>query len=213
MKTDDLIAMLASHAAPPAPRQTARRFGLALLFGAAGALMVLAAVLGIRNDFATMAATPVFWGKLAFPAVLALSALPLVLRLGHPGMKTGKAGWLPALPLTLVWLAALAILLDAPQAARAELVLGHSWAGCLVNIALLSVPTLAATIWAMQGLAPTRPRLAGAASGLLAGALAATVYALSCREMAVPFWASWYPLGILLPVAAGALIGPRFLRW
>ena len=65
----------------------------------------------------------------------------------------------------------------------------------------------------MRGLAPTRPVRAGAAAGLLAGALAATAYTLHCPESQAPFLAVWYLLGILAPAAAGALVGPRLLRW
>jgi hypothetical protein len=62
-------------------------------------------------------------------------------------------------------------------------------------------------------MAPTRLRLAGAAGGLAAGAAGALVYTLHCPELAAPFLASWYVLGMLIPTAAGALLGPRLLRW
>jgi len=75
------------------------------------------------------------------------------------------------------------------------------------------VPVFAATLWAMKGLAPTRPALAGAAAGLLAGAMAALVYALHCPEMEAPFIGVWYVVGMLIPAAAGALLGPLVLRW
>ena len=65
----------------------------------------------------------------------------------------------------------------------------------------------------MKGLAPTRPALAGAASGLLAGALGALVYALHCPEMAAPFLGIWYLLGMLIPAVVGAMVGPLLLRW
>ena len=70
-----------------------------------------------------------------------------------------------------------------------------------------------AVLWAMKGLAPTRLVLAGAAAGLLSGAGGALVYALYCIEMAAPFIGIWYLLGMLIPAVAGALIGPRLLRW
>ena len=70
-----------------------------------------------------------------------------------------------------------------------------------------------ATLWAMKGLAPTRLALAGAGAGLLAGALGALVYALHCPELAASFLAVWYVLGIAIPALAGALLGPRVLRW
>jgi hypothetical protein len=31
--------------------------------------------------------------------------------------------------------------------------------------------------------------------------------------MAAPFIGIWYLLGMLIPAAAGALVGPRLLRW
>ena len=63
------------------------------------------------------------------------------------------------------------------------------------------------------GRAPTRLRLVGASAGLVAGGLAASVYALHCPEMAASFVGFWYVLGMLVPTAAGALLGPRLLRW
>jgi hypothetical protein len=38
-------------------------------------------------------------------------------------------------------------------------------------------------------------------------------YALYCPEMAAPFVAIWYLLGMLIPAAAGAVLGPLLLRW
>jgi hypothetical protein len=93
------------------------------------------------------------------------------------------------------------------------LVLGQTAAACPVLIALLAAPVFLAGCWAMQGLAPTRLRLAGASVGLLAGATGACVYAFHCSELAAPFLGTWYVLGIALPTALGALIGPRVLRW
>ncbi len=58
-----------------------------------------------------------------------------------------------------------------------------------------------------------RPALAGACAGLVAAALGTVIYTLHCPEMQAPFLAVWYLLGILAPAAAGALVGPRLLRW
>ena len=46
-----------------------------------------------------------------------------------------------------------------------------------------------------------------------AGAIAALVYALHCPEMEAPFIGVWYVAGMLIPAAAGALLGPFVLRW
>jgi hypothetical protein len=93
------------------------------------------------------------------------------------------------------------------------LLFGDTWTKCLVAIPMLSVPGLAAVLWAMRGLAPTRLASAGAAAGLLAGAIAAVAYSLYCPELAAPFVAVWYLLGIVAVAALGALLGPRVLRW
>ena len=52
-----------------------------------------------------------------------------------------------------------------------------------------------------------------AAAGLAAGAVGALVYTLHCPELEAPFLALWYVLGMLLPAALGAWVGPRLLRW
>ena len=68
-------------------------------------------------------------------------------------------------------------------------------------------------LWAMRGLAPTRLKLAGAAAGFTSGAVGAVVYCLHCPEMDAPFLGFWYLMGMLIPTAVGALLGPRLLRW
>ena len=134
-------------------------------------------------------------------------------RLSRPG---ARLGWVPgalAAPVLAMWLLTAYVLLGAPLPERAELVMGRTWEYCLFDVPLLSVPVLVATLWAMKGLAPTRLALAGGAAGLLAGAIGALVYALHCPEMEAPFIGVWYVAGMLIPAAAGALLGPIVLRW
>jgi hypothetical protein len=111
-----------------------------------------------------------------------------------------------------IWVLAVLALLGAPED-RAMLIWGETWAACLVNIPMLSVPAFVAVFWVMKSLAPVRPAVAGAAAGLLAGAVSAVAYALHCPELAAPFIGLWYLLGMLIPAALGALIGQRLLRW
>jgi hypothetical protein len=101
----------------------------------------------------------------------------------------------------------------APPGRRLALVAGDSALACVASIAVLSLPLLIALFIALRGLAPTRPAAAGAAGGALAGGIAAAVYALHCTEMALPFLAVWYVLGIASPAIVGAALGPRWLRW
>jgi len=105
------------------------------------------------------------------------------------------------------------VLARADPARRAVLFLGETAQSCPLLIALLAMPVFVAVVWAMKGLAPTRLRLAGAAAGLLSGAVGAVAYSVHCPEMQAPFIAFWYLLGMLIPTAAGAVLGPRLLRW
>jgi hypothetical protein len=61
--------------------------------------------------------------------------------------------------------------------------------------------------------APERHRIAGAAAGLLSGAIAAMIYALACNETSPVFILLWYSAGIGVCAAAGSLVGPYLLRW
>ncbi|MCC7485463.1 MAG: DUF1109 domain-containing protein [Burkholderiales bacterium] len=213
MKTDELIDMLA-RGAQPVERGAARgRAVRAIGAGFAGSALLLALVLGVRPDLAEAMRVPMFWAKLAFPAALAAGALAAVSRLGRPGMRLGHVPAALAAPVVAMWLLGAAALAAAAPGERGTLVVGHSAASCPFLIALLAAPIFGATLWAMRGLAPTRLASAGAAAGLFAGAGGAFVYSWYCVEMAAPFLAVWYLLGMLLPAMAGALSGPRLLRW
>jgi hypothetical protein len=211
MKTNDLIELLATGAGP-APRAVAARrlapaAALGVLASAAGALVILGPIP------AELFATPAPWMKLAYAGALAGAAAWLAARLGRPIARiSGPVRALLLVVAAMVLLGALT-LLATPGGARLATVLGHSWARCPFNVLVLSLPALAGALWALRGLAPTRPRAAGLAAGLLAGGLGAFGYALSCTELSPAFVAIWYSLGIALAGALGAALGPRILRW
>lgn len=213
MKTDDFVSLLATGAEPVESAVAARRHALAIGWGGMGATLLMAIFLGVRPDLAEAAQLPMFWVKLGFPICLAVAALYAATRLGRPGVRLGRVPAALAAPVIVVWAMAAYALLGVAPDDRLALLLGRTWTMCPVLIAVLSVPVFAGTLWAMKGLAPTRPALAGAAAGLLAGAVATAVYALHCPEMAAPFLATWYLLGMAIPTAAGALLGARLLRW
>jgi hypothetical protein len=213
MKTDDFVSLLATGAEPVEPGTTARRYALALGWGGLGAMSLMAILLGVRADLAEAVRLPMFWVKLGFPVCLAVAALYATTRLSRPGVPLGRVPAALVAPVIVVWLMAAYALLGASPDERLAMLLGKTWTVCPFLIALLSLPVFGGTLWAMKGLAPTRPALAGAAAGLLAGAVATAVYALHCPEMAAPFLATWYLFGMLIPTTAGALLGPYFLRW
>ena len=213
MKTDDLIAMLATGVAPVDPHLVAKRFAIALLLGGAGAFALMLMGYGIRPDLAQAALAPMLWVKLGFALVIAASSLVLAERLARPGVRPGKAWVGVALPWLAISAMGLVVLLNAPPDARLGLVLGRTWLTCALSISLIASPVFVGVLWALRGLAPTRLRLAGASAGLLAAAVGTLVYALHCPEVEAPFLAVWYVLGLALPTAVGALIGPKLLRW
>jgi hypothetical protein len=213
MKTEDLITLLATGAAPVDRHVVARRFGWALIAGATGSTLLMSLVFGVRRDLASVAATPIFWLKVALPFFIALGALLATARLARPAGRAGIAWAAMAWPVAAVWIGALVLIWFATPDTRLALVMGQTWRVCPLNIALLSVPSFIAVIWALRGLAPTRLRAAGFAGGLLASATATLAYCLHCPEMTVPFWAVWYLLGMAIPAAVGAWLGPKLLRW
>ncbi len=213
MKTDDLIAILARGVAPVDAQAPRKRFQSALVWGVLGALAVMLSGYGVRHDLAQAATSPMFWVKLAYPLAMAIPAMLLTLRLSRPGMPLGKA-W-TALPLPWLVIAGLAIatLANTKPDERLLLVMGKTWLSCAFNIACVSAPVLAGMLWAVKGMAPTRPALTGASAGLASAAAGAVVYTLHCPEMQAPFLAVWYMLGMLIPTAVGAVIGAKLLRW
>jgi hypothetical protein len=213
MNTDELIALLAQRPGGVARNAIARRYRTAVIAGGCIAAVLMVLLLGLRPDLRTAVYQPMFWIKLALPVLLLGLALPIAARLARPGVSPGRLPMALAVPLLAVWMLAAIELAAAPPAARPGMILGESWRECPFNIALLSLPALVATFWVMRTLAPTRLARAGAASGLVAGTLAAAVYALHCDESTAAFLGIWYVAGMAIPVVAGALLGPRLLRW
>ena len=211
MKTDALIDMLARDAGPVPRALAARRLSPA---AAAGLLVsALIAIAWFGAIPAQMFATAVPWTKMAYAGALALAAGWWTARLSRPAAPIA----LPRRVTVLVLLAMVVVggfsLASTPAGARLDALLGESWPTCPWSVLVLSLPALAGSLWAVRGLAPTRPRAAGFAAGLLAGSVGAFGYSLSCPEASPVFVAVWYTLGIAFTGAVGAVLGPRVLRW
>ena len=213
MRTDDLIAVLATDPQPVAPGRAERRFLALLALGPVFALALMFVLLHPRPDLAAAMHLPMFWVKVIWPALVGVAACVLLLRLGHPGARLGASPFAALAPTVLVMAAGCAVLAQAPAADRLPLVLGETWFECPFLIALLSAPALFLSVAALRSLAPTRLPLAGAAAGLFAGAAGAFAYAFHCPELQAPFLAVWYVLGMAIPAVVGAALGRRLLRW
>ena len=215
MKTENLIRMLATNAEPVKSRSAAAAYAPALGAGALGSLavMLFGLDLGFRTDLQQAIQLPMFWVKLTLPLATALLALAVVARLSRPGTPVGRWPMLLPMPSLLIWVLAALSLLNVTSDSRPSLILGSSWAECAYYIAIISLPSFGAAIWAIKQMAPIRLAASGAAAGMLAGGIGATVYAFHCSEMEPAFLAIWYVLGMLIPGAAGAAMGRWLLRW
>lgn len=213
MATSDLVDALAADL-PARPRAwVARRLASGLLSGAAASLAVTLLLWGPRPDLAAAVATGPFWAKLGFTGLLAVSGVAAAARFARPGGEARGATACAYATIAVMACLAGAQLARAPAGAHRQLLMGSTAASCPWLIMLLALPLLAGGIWAVRAMAPTRLSRAGAELGLAAGAGAAIIYAVSCNESALPFVLVWYGLGVAVPTAIGALLGPRLLRW
>lgn len=211
MKTEQLITLLARQAGPAPQFAALPRLALALVLGLAMSASLAVALIGPVP--AVVRAEGAWWVKLGYAAALAAALLWVVARFGRPVPRASRAMGLAATVVLAMAAWGLAESLGSGSGQRLARWLGHSALACPLTVLLLAMPALAAVLWALRGLAPTRPRAAGAAAGLLAGAVGATGYALACNELSYSFVATWYTLGIALAGALGAWAGPRWLRW
>ncbi len=212
MKTDELIGLLAKDAAPATPKPVAPGLLTAALVGALVSGLALVVWLGLRPMGAAMHSPP-FWMKTAYTALVAIAGFMITARLARPGARMGWAPWIVA--AAVAWLAILAMMemRRTPPSGMSHLWLGWTWKICALRILALSTPVFVAVLWLLRRMAPTRLALAGAAAGLFAGGVGATVYGLYCEETAAAFVVVWYSLGMAACAALGAVIGPRLLRW
>ena len=214
MKTDELVDLLAMQAQPVPRNAASRRVAIALLAALPLSFAFMLAEYGLRPGLLdSLLHQPMALLKLLVPAAVAAGGFLAVERLARPGVAVRGAWAAMVLPVLLVWILAVFVWLQAAPADRPELLWGRTWRTCAWSISAMALPVFVATLLALRSLAPTRPVAAGAAAGALASGAGAAVYALHCPELTAPFLAVWYVLGMAIPVIAGALLGPRLLRW
>ncbi len=213
MNTEDLIDDLAGRLDPIPPLWMERRLAGLTLIGLLLSVALMLAWLGVRPDIAAASLTGMFWMKFAYTLGLGAAGAWAVLALGRPGGNGTRAFSMATAVVAVLAGIALVRYISAPAEARHHLMMGHSSMICPQYIATISLPVLGATLWALRGMAPTRPALAGAAAGLMAGGVGAFVYAFFCNENAAPFVAIWYTVGVAISGLVGAVLGRLTLRW
>lgn len=212
MKTDNLIAAMAAdlQTRPTPPR---RALGLAVLVSMPIAFGILFYALGVREDIASAMGTVRFDFKVAFLVALGTVALWLSARLTRPGATARGA---KAAVVAVAGALAIAIVLEflsVPSSEWMSHLTGNMAIQCLTFIPMMAAGPLIAILLAMRTGAPDNTMAAGAAGGLLAGALGAAFYAPHCANDSPFYLATWYLTGIAAVVVVGALAGRQVLKW
>jgi hypothetical protein len=213
MNTDDLIrAVVADNDSVRAPIR--RTMAWALAAGCLMAAVAFALTLGVRSDFGwSIVNSPRFQFKFVFTLAIVIPAVLLASRLLRPDGHPRGLLWLFMVPLLLLGVGAVQELMTVPADHWAMYAVGQNAFWCSVMIPLLSAAPLAGSLYALRQGATSRPALAGAAAGLLASGIAATLYASHCVDDSPLFIALWYSLGIGTVTGIGALLGARLLKW
>ncbi len=213
MNTDTLIAALAKDLPPVSRHAVGRRLLLGILGGGGITLLMIALLLGFRGDLGLAMRGFAFWMKWTYTISLGIGAVVMVVRLARPEPVRLRGFWPLAIPFALLAIVSVAEMAHVPSGDWLAMWLGKTWKKCPWLVLMLSAPIFIGLLWSFRRLAPTRLSAAGGAAGLAAGAWAATLYCLHCPEVSALFLLTWYTLGIGLAAIAGALLGPRLLRW
>jgi len=211
MNTEQLIQAMSAdtqRTRPVASVLPAAFLATALLCGA-----ILLSLLGIRSDLTDALTHLPTLLKPALPLALGVGGFGAVLRLSRPGDTSGF--WpvvLAAVPAVVI-LAMLAAGTGLPASEIGTAMIGTTLAACLTAIPLVSLPVAAASLWALRRGASTRPRLTGAAAGLMSAGAGAAMYSLHCTDDNPLFYGTWYTVAILIVTLISAWAGSRLLRW
>lgn len=213
MKTDDLVALLSTNLEPIDRGSVVRTLCVAVAAGIVVALGISLVGFGVRSDLTTTRALIFLAAKLAFAIGIVGLALVYLTRLARPGGDRKISPVLVAVPFLVIVVLAAISLGSAPRSHWDGMILGDDWLECLLSIPIIAIVPFAVSIWAVRKGAPTNLVRAGAFAGLIAGGVSAIGYAFHCTDDSLPFIAVWYGGTIVLCTLAGAVLGPRLLRW
>jgi hypothetical protein len=213
MKTDDLINMLGTNVEPVKGGQLRNTVLIALTVGSVAAFCLMLAILGLPAVSPGKEYISLKLVALAFTLGLVATGASFLVRAARPVEPGRRHLILVCLLFLAIVSAGIAALLLTHPTAWGGLIFGPQWAACMFCIPLFSIAPFASLIWTLRKGAPTNLVLTGAVAGLVAGALGAAMFALHHPGGSVPFIALWYGGPIVLCALAGAILGPRLLRW
>lgn len=209
-ETHYLIRRLSRDPLPPSGPSLEARLRSAALGGAASVVVAVVALIGVRADMMSVLFTVPIALKFLGALALALAAFRIATQLARPGSN----------PLCRLSVAVLGVTAAMCLAALISVVVGGSglpsfivFQTCSGSIALLGLMPLALALFALRAGAATCPGRAGAAAGVLAGAIAAFAYAIACPLNDPQMIVVAHMAGISGPVLAGAAAGRVLLAW
>ncbi len=210
MNTDDLIKTLAQDTAIP-NHHWVRRLGFAFFIAAPFSIMMVWLSLGLNEDIPNLLGNGQFLTKMLWFLLMAASGFWVLGKSLCPDQTPGRHFYLPCL-LQMGMLVAGGVSFVAGGMVERDL-FGMSWSACPLMVLAFSLPLLSGSLAAVRVMAPANPGLAGLAAGIMSGGLGAFIYGLHCPELALPFIAIWYALGMLLVAGLGFVAGRIVLRW
>jgi hypothetical protein len=142
-------------------------------------------------------------------ALLAMQAWPALLDSSLPPKTEVMRKALIGLPVELMFFGVFAM----SQMTWGPALSWRNGISCVASILLISLPIWAALIWQGRQGMPTRMRLTGLVSGLVASGFGVTIFALGCAETSPAYIAVWYGMAIIAAGSLGAIAAPRLLRW
>jgi hypothetical protein len=185
VNTDRLIDLLSGNLEPVGRVRFGKTLILAMLAGSAAALVLMLVTVGPRADLDSAAHLTWTAIKLLFAVSVIGTATPLLLRSMRPGLEKVTHTETLFLPFLVAIAAALAMLLFVTPQTWTEMLRGRTSGSperCLGCVVFFAIVPFAALVWALRQGAPTRLRLSGAITGVVAGGLGAAAYAFACTS-------------------------------
>jgi hypothetical protein len=213
MKTEELIDLLSANIEPVDTQKVDRTVQIAIVAGLVLALLTCIVTLGVRPDLNNPGVFGFLLVKIGFGVVITILGWHLLLKHARPGGENHSRIFLAGVPFAALMALAAVNLISVPASHWGHMIMGERWLGCLLSIPIIAVVPFAVITWAVRMAAPTNLLRTGALAGLVAGGISAAAYALHCPDDSLPFIALWYGGTIVLCTLAGAVLGPRLLRW
>mgnify|MGYP001573214810 CR=1 FL=1 len=210
---DEFVTALSSQGPKGGQNAAALRLAIGLTLGVVGAgafLLLFGGLIGPPVQSAAFA-TP-FW-KIAYSIALAISALIVTIQFVAPETRPNRRHLLAFVPVLMMAMIAMTELFTSPPQTWTRLMFGYGVSSCVMTIFIISPPIIAGMFWSFRRFAATDYKIAGGAIGALSGAIAGALYAAVSGDTPACFVFIWYSISVAATTFAGALAGPRFLRW